>query len=317
MPGRKFAQGTSKYKYSINGQEKESDLSENITTAEYWQYDSRIGKRWNVDPVTKSWQSPYATFSNNPIWKMDPNGDDDYFNSQGQLIKQTKTGSKIYVQTDKGNLLLTQINLNSATNRTTVANVVGYYANKVGIIHQEAGSNANAGKGIVGLKGGSETSEKNPAFSIGKDVFVNKKGNKINSDLSDYYNLENVLTHEKGHKTNYENKVTENLQTHVNVYLGEIKDQTFRKGTEAFQKGIVGSLSNYLLNYYVRETNGGTGQLDKYIGDFNKNNKAGFKLYYDFSSGSDESGYKMNIYKNNKLTGSINYTKIKKEGSDN
>ncbi|MGQ2985549.1 MAG: hypothetical protein ACT6R1_18865 [Flavobacterium sp.] len=45
-------------------------------TAEYWQYDSRLGRRWNVDPVVKPWESPYACFKNNPIWHIDVNGDD-------------------------------------------------------------------------------------------------------------------------------------------------------------------------------------------------------------------------------------------------
>jgi hypothetical protein len=76
MPGRKYqASPTSKYRYSINGQEKESELNENITTAEYWEYDSRIVRRWNTDPVVKAEESPYMCFSGNPIWLSDPNGD--------------------------------------------------------------------------------------------------------------------------------------------------------------------------------------------------------------------------------------------------
>jgi LysM repeat protein len=76
MPGRKFSQGNSKYRYSINGQEKESELNENITTAEFWEYDSRIVRRWNVDPVVKVDESPYATFRNNPVVIVDPSGED-------------------------------------------------------------------------------------------------------------------------------------------------------------------------------------------------------------------------------------------------
>jgi hypothetical protein len=74
MPGRKYSNGGS-YRYSINGQEKESELNENITTALYWEYDSRISRRWNVDPVLKVWESPYLCFSGNPILMSDPDGD--------------------------------------------------------------------------------------------------------------------------------------------------------------------------------------------------------------------------------------------------
>jgi len=28
--------------------------------AEFWEYDPRIGRRWNINPVGKEWESPYA-----------------------------------------------------------------------------------------------------------------------------------------------------------------------------------------------------------------------------------------------------------------
>ena len=75
MPGRKYQSGNSAYRYSINAQERSEELNENFTTALYWEYDSRIGRRWNVDPVKKESESPYLTFSGNPILLSDPNGD--------------------------------------------------------------------------------------------------------------------------------------------------------------------------------------------------------------------------------------------------
>lgn len=74
MPGRSFTSQTS-YRYGFNGQEKSLEVSENSTTAEFWQYDARIGRRWNVDPVEKEWESPYLCFSGNPIALSDINGD--------------------------------------------------------------------------------------------------------------------------------------------------------------------------------------------------------------------------------------------------
>ena len=65
--------------YGFNGQE--SDFEVNNTTkssytAEFWQYDSRLGRRWNVDPLAseRSWMSPYNFVQNNPISRVDPNG---------------------------------------------------------------------------------------------------------------------------------------------------------------------------------------------------------------------------------------------------
>jgi RHS repeat-associated protein len=76
MPGRKYTQGNSSYRYGMNGQEKSKELNENIYEAEWWEYDSRIGRRWNNDPIVKENESPYATFSNNPIWFKDTHGAD-------------------------------------------------------------------------------------------------------------------------------------------------------------------------------------------------------------------------------------------------
>ena len=76
MPGRRYQATTSvNYRYSINGQEKENDFNENITTALYWEYDSRTVKRWNIDPKQKIYESPYLCFSGNPVLLSDPNGD--------------------------------------------------------------------------------------------------------------------------------------------------------------------------------------------------------------------------------------------------
>ena len=88
MPGRKYQQGTSLYRFSINGQEKESELNENITTALYWEYDSRIGRRWNPDPKPTTGISDYASFGNNPIYNIDILGD----TARGE---STKSGTRL------------------------------------------------------------------------------------------------------------------------------------------------------------------------------------------------------------------------------
>ena len=88
MPGRKYqASAISKYRYSINGQEKSDELNENLTTALYWEYDSRIVRRWNVDPVVKEFESPYATFGGNPVLMIDPLGLDWYKNNKSGNIE--------------------------------------------------------------------------------------------------------------------------------------------------------------------------------------------------------------------------------------
>ena len=76
MPGRTF--NSSDYRYGFNGMEKDDEVSGtgNSYTADFWQYDPRLGRRWNVDPVVKPFESGYSTFLGNPILFVDPNGDD-------------------------------------------------------------------------------------------------------------------------------------------------------------------------------------------------------------------------------------------------
>jgi len=65
----------------------------NSYTAEFWQYDPRLGRRWNVDPLTYPWQSSYAAFNNNPIYYIDPLGlegvDQETANSGGGNVGDT------------------------------------------------------------------------------------------------------------------------------------------------------------------------------------------------------------------------------------
>ena len=76
MPGRSFS-ATNEYRYGFNGQERSTEIngSDNLYTAEFWQYDSRLGRRWNLDPKPQPWESHYATFHNNPIFLSDFKGD--------------------------------------------------------------------------------------------------------------------------------------------------------------------------------------------------------------------------------------------------
>jgi hypothetical protein len=70
---RSFERGT--YRYGMNGQEKDDDIFVGAFSAQYWEYDSRTGRRWNVDPKPDISVSDYATFANNPILFQDILGD--------------------------------------------------------------------------------------------------------------------------------------------------------------------------------------------------------------------------------------------------
>jgi RHS repeat-associated protein len=82
------------YRYGMNGQEKDDDVADGVFSAQYWEYDSRIGRRWNVDPVVNPSESSYACFQNNPILLNDPNGRSGIATIEGETVTIT---SKIFV----------------------------------------------------------------------------------------------------------------------------------------------------------------------------------------------------------------------------
>ena len=80
------------YRFGFNGQEKDDEIlgSGNSYTAEYWQYDSRLGRRWNLDPKPDPSISEYATFINNPIWFSDQLGDTIRFKGSKRFNRRIK-----------------------------------------------------------------------------------------------------------------------------------------------------------------------------------------------------------------------------------
>ncbi len=65
------------YRYGFNPQEKVDEISGsgNHTTAIFWEYDTRLGRRWNLDPIYYTDISRFVVNGNNPIYYLDPNGD--------------------------------------------------------------------------------------------------------------------------------------------------------------------------------------------------------------------------------------------------
>ena len=100
MPGRKYYAGSG-YRYGFNGQEKSDEIGEGFTTAEFWEYDSRIGRRWNLDPKPTIGRSEYETFFNNPIFFIDINGDTPEEGDPPGYVRG-KNGDKLANRTSEG-----------------------------------------------------------------------------------------------------------------------------------------------------------------------------------------------------------------------
>jgi hypothetical protein len=63
------------YRFGFNTQEKVFELNRDHYTAKFWEYDARLGRRWNVDPKPTVGESEYAVNKNNPVLNNDPDGD--------------------------------------------------------------------------------------------------------------------------------------------------------------------------------------------------------------------------------------------------
>lgn len=78
QPGRSYSLSTdSSYRFGFDGQMKDNNIygQNNAYTAEFWEYDPRLGRRWNPDPKPIYGVSDYASFKDNPILYIDPHGD--------------------------------------------------------------------------------------------------------------------------------------------------------------------------------------------------------------------------------------------------
>jgi hypothetical protein len=77
------------YRYGMNGQEKDDDVASGVFSAQYWEYDSRIGRRWNLEPLEQKFPfiSPYAVDNCNPILY----GDSDGKSAIAGIDKESKT----------------------------------------------------------------------------------------------------------------------------------------------------------------------------------------------------------------------------------
>ncbi|MBX7227392.1 MAG: hypothetical protein K1X55_15260 [Chitinophagales bacterium] len=105
---------TTSYSRGFNGQERDFEINAdgNINTAMFWEYDARLGRRWNVDPVTYPWHGGYTCMTNNPIYFTDINGDvvdgdkkglEDYNKAKQKAnSKIQKLGEKINALSNKG-----------------------------------------------------------------------------------------------------------------------------------------------------------------------------------------------------------------------
>jgi RHS repeat-associated protein len=95
MPGR--SKYLNIYRYGFNSQEADNEVygDKQSYTAEFWQYDTRLGRRWNIDPVQHPSLSPFSAFADNPVRWKDPLGIDTIeLDRRGTEISRRSGGSE-------------------------------------------------------------------------------------------------------------------------------------------------------------------------------------------------------------------------------
>ena len=255
---------------------------------------------YGVDPLAEKYPeiSSYIYCHNNPVKLIDNDGADDFFSSSGYYVKSSGQTNIIYIAVGGNIVPVTKLNLTSKANRQTVANVVGYYASKIGISYYAKGGHpvGNSPKGTVGLSDYSKPSDVTLAFNHGNDIFINRHNNKISELLSNIYNFMNVLVHENKHKMmGHGDKAITNYQ-HAEVYFAQISHSSFSKTTSEFKETILNSMTFYLSNAIVQD-GVNDDRVYSLIKETNlKVKKYGYSLSFKRYS-SETSGFDINVEK--------------------
>jgi len=216
MPGRVY-QGS--YRYGFNGQEKVDEIagSGNSYTAEFWQYDPRIGRRWNVDPVVKIHESPYACFANNPLCFRDPIGAD------------TVPGITIQEGVIQGDQIVN--NITNETQRPAMAVVTAV------VLHRTAGSSAS----------GAIAHTKNNKGQTGFHIIIDKDGTV--TQVNNLNNRANHVGKPKGTVTNYNSIGIEVVGLHTGKPGEDKWEPLTPEQIEATAQVLVAILTEYDLTF--------------------------------------------------------------------
>ncbi len=228
-----------------------------------------------MDPLAEKYPNinPYMYVANNPINAIDPDGRDIiHLNGKGSIIKVVNDNKSHITIMDGGKVRsLSDYSISKSwfgsnnRARQSVANIVGYYANKIGV----------EGVGATNEEGGIAHYNSN-----NNKIWIAPTGDNgtVSSLLNDKNNLINVLVHEREHRIDNANGIKTSFESHVDVYIRQMSDESFSGTTEDFQKNMIGTMASYLGGIRSRSAR------SELINKFNNNNVGGYKLE-DFKSG--------------------------------
>lgn len=268
------------YRFGFNGQERDDDLSGtgNINTALFWEYDARLGRRWNMDPKGKDNKSYYSAYSGNPIIMIDPYGDDDdVFDSDGKYMSTIKSSTRnIYINNGKKNIILSDVKFTSK-NAHGLANIAKYYAPNAGV---DVGALKNSTFSVASIDsdgmntGGQLLTKHNSLYnegavsmdifgqigdygnfnSLNKTISIGLQDGNLPSLLSNIDNLTSFLFHEGRHQHYQSDPNSEYSKkpywAHIQVYYDQVKSPLWEHTTGEFKAKMTDNISE-LLNTKV------------------------------------------------------------------
>ncbi len=328
QPGRSFS--ASKYQFSINGQLKTNEIAPNTTSAEFWEFDSRVMRRWNVDPVIKLWQSPYVCFSNSPTSRSDLNGDDDYFDSKGKYLGSDKNGTAVRIISKPIGEIKNLYSKDGATinkgiaqkNSQMLSNFINSTANsyiqkvtnffmKTNVLHGVFNHYAKDADIKGEITAGMIDDKDVPAFTHGKeDSRYNLLYGGDLKILDNFNNIINIFYHEKLHQDDKKNnKKVESFADHAKIYINQFSHSSFKEMSKDAQIGSIGSAMDYILNEQYSTTDYSSGNSTITNSLIEELNKAIKSAGYEVRVGGGVTA--LNLYKEKKLVSTVQMTQKK------
>jgi len=247
------------YRRGFNGMEKDDEFKGkgNSYTTEFRQLDPRVGRWFSIDPVTKPTFGSYISMSNNPIIRIDPLGNDDYFNLAGVYLGSSTDGHTIRIVTSDVKLKKAIKNTTEFTkvlsdfsyceedrsNCSMLSAIASFYAPFSGINEtilvkeKENGGSEGVAAFYQPCKIGSAPCD-DDYFAIA----VSSEG-LINNTLNDAANLTNSLSHEKNHQDNYDTRFP---IEHVNSIIAQSNHPTWKVTTPNFKLAALHYASSLL-----------------------------------------------------------------------
>jgi len=260
IPGRDFTlSNDSIYRYGYNkGSEKDDDVEGkgNEYTTKYREIDVRIAKLWSLDPIKRPDLSMYVLMSDNPIMNVDPNGDDDYFDSNGNFIGSDNRTSTFIRIVDRKDVIWQNNSINPSTQSSLFVdyenslfkrnlNLGVRTALKVGSYYYFHNFNGTVfGVDYGKYKGRTRLAYHLPGTDNVRLQIENKNGNYSLDDVyNDYNSMINIFAHEDTHRKNDATETNNGLGEdhpevglfkgdidpigHIEEYIAQIKHQSF------------------------------------------------------------------------------------------